>query len=52
MYSQQARVRCEHLVQARFVDRHAAVIEDVDLACIDVQAQHVVANFSEARAGD
>ena len=46
-----ARVRAMHLLQARLVDRHAAVVEDLDLARIDVEAEHVVADFGETRAG-
>jgi hypothetical protein len=29
------------------VDRHAAVVEDVDLARIDVQTEDVVADFGQ-----
>ena len=34
------------------MDRHAAALSSVDLARVDVEAQHVVADFGEARAGD
>ena len=34
------------------VDRHAAGVERRDLARVDVEAQHVVADFREAGAGD
>ena len=40
-----------HFLQARLVDRHAAVVEHFDLARIDVEAEHVVADFGQTRAG-
>jgi hypothetical protein len=42
----------DDLVQPRLVDRDAALVEDADLARVDVQADHVVAHFGEAGAGD
>ena len=34
------------------MDRDAALVQDLDLARVDVEAQHVVADFGEAGAGD
>ncbi len=45
-------VAMDHVLQSRLVDRHAARLEHVDLACVDVEAKHVVADFGEAGAGD
>ena len=42
----------DHRLEPRLVDRHAAVVEDRDLARVDVEAQHVVADLGEAGAGD
>ncbi|ABA49950.1 hypothetical protein BURPS1710b_2989 [Burkholderia pseudomallei 1710b] len=46
-----ARARDDFL-QTRLVNRHAAVVQDVDLAGIDVETEHVVADLGETRAGD
>jgi len=42
----------DDLQQTRLVDRHATVVEDFDLARIDVETEDVMADFGEARAGD
>ena len=43
----------DHVLQARLVDRHAAALAASSiLRGIDVEAQHVVADLGEARAGD
>ncbi len=42
----------DDFLQARLVDRNPAVVQDLDLAGIDVEAKHVVPDFREARAGD
>jgi hypothetical protein len=42
----------DHRFQPRLVDRYAAVVQDRDLARVDVDAQYVVADLGEARAGD
>ena len=34
------------------MDRHAALLEHLDLARVDVEAQHVVADLGEAGPGD
>jgi hypothetical protein len=41
----------QDFVKARLMDRHAAVVEDVDLASIDIDAKYVVADFGETRTG-
>ena len=41
----------QHFLKARLVDRHAAIVENFDLARIDVHAKHVIADFGKARAG-
>jgi hypothetical protein len=38
--------------QARFVDGDAAAVQQVDLALVDVEAEHIVAEFRQAGAGD
>ena len=38
-------------VQARFVNGDAPVFQDLDLAWVDVQAQHVVAHFGQTGPG-
>ena len=45
-------IPAHHRFEARFVDRHAAAVEDRDLARIDIEAQHVVADLRETGAGD
>ena len=45
-------VACHDLFQARFVNRDAAVVQDVDLVLVDVETEHVVAEFRQAGAGD
>jgi hypothetical protein len=47
-----AALRLHHLLQTRLMDRDAAAVEDLDLAFVDIQAQHVVAHFRQAGAGD
>ncbi len=42
----------DHRLEAGLVDRHAALIQDLDLARVDVEAQHVVADLGETGAGD
>jgi hypothetical protein len=39
-------------LEARLVDRDLAVIEARDLVCVDVDANHVIAHFGHAGAGD
>ena len=47
-----AMVRQHHVLQARFVDRNHTVLESVDLVGIDIDAEHLIADFSQAAAGD
>ena len=47
-----AHVAADHRLEAGLVDRHAAALQHVDLARVDVEAQHVVADLGEAGAGD
>ncbi len=42
----------DHRGEARLVNRHAALLEHVDLARVDVEAQHVVADLGETGPGD
>ena len=39
------------LLQPRLVDRDSAALQQLDLGRIDIQAQHVVAQVRQARAG-
>ena len=45
-------VALQQVVQPRLVDRRLAALEHLDLALVDVDAQHVVADLGEARARD
>ena len=45
-------IALDHRLQARLVNRHTARFQDVDLARVDVEAQHVVPHFGETGAGD
>ncbi len=45
-------VAVDQLLQARLVDRYAAGVEQIDLLLVDVEAEHVVAQLRQARAGD
>ena len=45
-------VGLDHRLQARLVDRDHAAIEPIDLGRVDVDADHVVADLGQARAGD
>ena len=45
-------VALQQLVEAGLVDRRLAALEHLDLALVDVDAQDVVADLGEARAGD
>src|SRR6185503_9517473 len=45
-------VAADHLGEPRLVDRHAARFQRVDLARVDIDAQHVVADLGEAGPGD
>jgi hypothetical protein len=47
-----AHVALDELRQAFLVDRHAARAEQVDLAAVDVEAHHLVAEFGQATARD
>jgi len=42
----------DHFLQARLVDRHAAVVQHVDLRLVDVETEHVVADVGETGARD
>ncbi len=44
------RVAADERLQPGFVDRHAARFQHRDLAGVDVDAQHVVADFGQARS--
>src|SRR5205814_1960982 len=43
-------VASDHFGESGLVNRHASAMENVDLGDIDIEAQHVVAYFGEARA--
>jgi hypothetical protein len=45
-------VAVDDFLEAGLVDRHSARIEQADLGLVDVQAEHVVAQFRQAGAGD
>src|ERR1019366_9880700 len=45
-------VAVDHFLQPRLVDRNAAAVEDLDLARLEVEAQHVVADVRHASAAD
>ncbi len=45
-------VAANHGFQSGLVDRHATLLQHVDLGSVDVEAQHVIADFGQARAGD
>ncbi|KFB74428.1 MAG: hypothetical protein AW09_000267 [Candidatus Accumulibacter phosphatis] len=45
-------IALDPLRQTGLMDREAAVVEDLDLALIHIQAEHVVAHFRQAGAGD
>ena len=45
-------VALDHRLEPGLVDRNAAGVQHVDLARVDVEAQHVVADLGEAGAGD
>jgi len=45
-------VAMDQRLEPGLVDRHAAALQELDLACIDIDAQHVVADFGETRPGD
>ncbi|MNT05647.1 hypothetical protein D3C72_1402750 [compost metagenome] len=45
-------VALDQLLQARLVDRHPACVKQRDLLLVQVQAEHVVAEFRQAGAGD
>jgi hypothetical protein len=44
-------VAVDQLLQARFVDRHAAGIQQRDLLFVDIEAEHGVAEFGQTGAG-
>ncbi|MCY1553350.1 hypothetical protein D9M68_898230 [compost metagenome] len=45
-------VAADHLLQPGFVDRNTAFFEDADLVGIQIQTQHIVAHFRQARPTD
>jgi hypothetical protein len=45
-------VAADHRLQAGFVNGNAAVVENVDLALIEIETEHVVADFGKAGSGD
>jgi len=45
-------IALDHLFQTRLMDRDAAAVEDLDLALVDIETEHVVAHFRQASAGD
>ena len=45
-------VLLDQRIETRLVDRRLAALEPLDLALVDVDAQHVVAGLGKARAGD
>jgi hypothetical protein len=47
-----SQVLLQQLRESRFVDRRLTALESLDLAFVDVDAQHVVANFREAGPSD
>jgi hypothetical protein len=47
-----ATLRAHDLPAGRLVDRDLAALQQLDLALVDVEAQHVVADVGEAGAGD
>ena len=51
MQTPTGNVASHNLIQARLVDRNAAILEDADFFRIEIQAKHVVAHFSETGAG-
>ena len=46
-----SRIAFYQFFQAGLVDRNAAIIQQINFAHINVKARHIVAAFSEARAG-
>ncbi len=42
----------DYFRQARFVNRDAAAVQQIDLALIDIQAKHVVTEFCQTGPGD
>jgi hypothetical protein len=42
----------DDFLQTRLVNRHTAIVEDLDLARIDIQTENVVADFGKTRASD
>ena len=45
-------IAIDHWLQTRLVDWHAARFERCDLALVEVEAQHVMADLGEARPSD
>ena len=45
-------VTLDQLLQSRFVDGHAAGVEQVDLLLVDVETEHIVAQLRQTCAGD
>ncbi len=45
-------VLANHRLESRLEDRHAARVELRDLGGIEIEAQHVVADFGQTGAGD
>src|SRR3546814_19262263 len=45
-------VGLDHRLQARLLDRDAAVVQAVHLGLVDVHAHHLVADFGQAGSGD
>ena len=45
-------VAADHVFQAGLVNRHAAALQQGDFGWIDIQAQHLIADFGQTRAGD
>jgi len=41
----------DELFQARFVDRDAAAVEQRDFTCVDIEAEHLIAELCQASSG-